>query len=64
MRLCRVLFVLLLVSAFHLSMVQISSASFVIGGEDGWQFSTDGNVNIFAAYESGDDKPIRGGPHP
>jgi len=60
MRLCRVLFVLLLVSAFHLSMVQISSASFVIGGEDGWQFSTDGNVNIFAAYESGDDKPIFG----
>lgn len=32
-------------------------AAIVIGTPDGWTFSTDGLINIFAAYESGDSIP-------
>jgi hypothetical protein len=34
-----------------------ASAAIVIGGADGWSFSTDGMVNLFATYQSSDDLP-------
>ncbi len=40
-----------------LLLTTTSHASVVVGGSDGWTFSTDGLVNIFAAYESGDAIP-------
>lgn len=40
-----------------------SWAKFVIGGTEGWELSTDGNVNLFSVYERGDDRPagVNGG---
>ena len=40
-----------------------ASAAIVIGGADGWSFSTDGMVNLFAVYQSADDTPtgVQGG---
>ncbi|MRR34503.1 hypothetical protein EG829_07350, partial [bacterium] len=32
-------------------------AGFVVGGENGWQFTTDGFINVFATYESVEEKP-------
>jgi len=32
-------------------------AAIVVGGEDGWTFSTDGNVNLFMRYTTADDRP-------
>lgn len=46
-----------LVAALSLSAVQPSSAAFVIGGENGWQLSTDGIVDVFATYASTTPKP-------
>ncbi|HEY5975263.1 MAG TPA: hypothetical protein VIU41_11010, partial [Geobacteraceae bacterium] len=37
--------------------VPSAQAGFVIGGENGWQFSTDGFLNVFAVYESLGQKP-------
>jgi hypothetical protein len=34
-----------------------AEAAFVIGGENGWQLSTDGIVDVFATYQSGSKKP-------
>ncbi len=34
-----------------------ASAAIVIGGADGWSFSTDGMVNLFATYQSSDSIP-------
>jgi hypothetical protein len=34
-----------------------ASAAVVIGGADGWSFSTDGMVNLFAVYQTGDNLP-------
>jgi hypothetical protein len=34
-----------------------ASAAIVIGGADGWSFSTDGMVNLFATYQNSDDAP-------
>lgn len=34
-----------------------AQAAFVIGGENGWQFSTDGFLNVFATYESVEQRP-------
>ena len=34
-----------------------ASAAIVIGGADGWSFSTDGMVNLFATYQNSDDLP-------
>jgi hypothetical protein len=34
-----------------------ASAAIVIGGADGWSFSTDGMVNLFATYQNSDDNP-------
>ena len=61
MRQGKFIVVLLLALVVQFSLVQSSFATFVIGGADGWTFSTDGNVNIFAAYESGDDAPAFSG---
>ena len=36
-----------------------AQAAFVIGGgENGWQLSTDGNVNLMVTYTSGDARPV------
>ena len=42
------------VAALLLALTAIPSAeaAFVIGGENGWQFSTDGFLNLFATYET------------
>ena len=32
-------------------------AAFVVGGNDGWSFSTDGNVNLFLRYTTADQRP-------
>lgn len=32
-------------------------AAMVVGGNDGWSFSTDGNVNLFMRYATGDERP-------
>ncbi|MEZ4483482.1 MAG: histidine kinase [Syntrophotaleaceae bacterium] len=40
-----------------LLLASTGQAAVVIGAENGWTFSTDGLVNIFAAYETGDAKP-------
>lgn len=32
-------------------------AAFVVGGENGWQFTTDGFINVFATYEMIEKKP-------
>jgi hypothetical protein len=34
-----------------------ASAAIVIGGADGWSFSTDGMINLFAVYQNSDDIP-------
>jgi hypothetical protein len=34
-----------------------AQAAFVVGGEDGWSFSTDGNINLFARYATADARP-------
>jgi hypothetical protein len=34
-----------------------ASAAVVVGGSDGWSFSTDGQVNIFGLYQTQDDIP-------
>ncbi|RNC68480.1 MAG: hypothetical protein ED859_10215 [Desulfuromonadales bacterium] len=34
-----------------------AQAAFVVGGENGWQFTTDGFINVFATYESLERKP-------
>ncbi|CAG0952677.1 hypothetical protein GEOBC_00286 [Geobacteraceae bacterium] len=34
-----------------------AQAAFVVGGENGWQFTTDGFINVFATYESVDERP-------
>ena len=34
-----------------------ASAAIVIGGADGWSFSTDGMINLFAVYQNSDDAP-------
>ncbi|APG27497.1 hypothetical protein A7E78_06360 [Syntrophotalea acetylenivorans] len=34
-----------------------AQAALVIGGSDGWSFSTDGNVNMFLRYATADERP-------
>jgi hypothetical protein len=53
-------FLLLLVGTLFIS-TSPASATLVVGGEDGWSFSTDGNVNMFAAYETSDHRPYFAG---
>src|SRR6266540_792490 len=38
----------------------IAEAAFVIGGENGWQFSTDGFLNVFGVYQSTEKRPATG----
>ena len=42
----------ILVLALALMMNKPADAAFVIGGENGWQFSTDGFVNVFGVYQT------------
>ncbi len=48
-----------LVAALLLALTAIPSAeaAFVIGGENGWQLSTDGIVDVFSVYQSASPKP-------
>ncbi len=48
-----------IIAALLLGVVAIPSANaaFVIGGENGWQFTTDGFLNVFGVYESVEKKP-------
>lgn len=47
------------VAALLLALTAIPSAEagFVVGGENGWQFSTDGFLNVFGTYESVEQRP-------
>lgn len=49
-----------LVVALALTASKPCSAAFVIGGENGWQLSTDGIVDVFATYAS--TSPLPSGP--
>jgi hypothetical protein len=40
-----------------LTAIPSAEAAFVIGGENGWQFSTDGFLNVFADYQATERKP-------
>ncbi len=46
-----------LLVALVVVMAGPAQAAFVVGGENGWQFSTDGIVNIFGAYQSTSPTP-------
>jgi len=48
-----------LLVALSLTIGKPCSAAFVIGGENGWQLSTDGIVDVFATYAS--TSPLPGG---
>jgi predicted porin len=51
-----------LVAALLLALTAIPSAeaAFVIGGENGWQFSTDGFLNVFGVYQATEKRPAPG----
>jgi predicted porin len=53
------LFTLGLLAAVSLTVSKPCSAAFVIGGENGWQLSTDGIVDVFSTYNS--TSPLPGG---
>lgn len=38
-------------------MAGTANAAVVVGGSDGWSFSTDGMVNLFAVYQTSDNIP-------
>ncbi len=48
---------LLALLAAMMFFASTASAAVVIGGADGWSFSTDGMVNLFATYQNSDDLP-------
>jgi len=50
-------FNILAVLAALLFLASSAQAAVVIGGSDGWSFSTDGMVNLFATYQNSDDLP-------
>ena len=47
----------LLLVGLAVTSVQPAKAAFVIGGENGWQLSTDGIVDVFATYATTTPKP-------
>jgi hypothetical protein len=49
----------ILVLALALMMNKPADAAFVVGGENGWQLSTDGIVDVFATYQTA--SPFPGG---
>lgn len=55
-----ILLALGLIAAVLLTISKPCSAAFVIGGENGWQLSTDGIVDVFATYAT--TSPLPGGP--
>lgn len=48
---------ILAILAALLFLASSAQAAVVIGGSDGWSFSTDGMVNLFATYQNSDDLP-------
>ncbi len=50
-------FNVLAILAALLFLASSAQAAVVIGGSDGWSFSTDGMVNLFATYQNSDDLP-------
>ena len=48
---------LLALLAATMFFASTASAAIVIGGADGWSFSTDGMVNLFATYQNSDSLP-------
>ncbi len=48
---------ILAILAALLFVASSAQAGVVIGGSDGWSFSTDGQINIFGVYQTGDDIP-------
>jgi hypothetical protein len=51
----------LLVALAVVMAAPAAQAAFTVGGENGWQLSTDGIVNIFAAYQTTSPSPYFGG---
>jgi hypothetical protein len=51
-----------LLLALALAGVGPAEAAFVIGGENGWQFSTDGFVNVFGVYQTLEKNPTNVAP--
>jgi len=45
-----------------LTALPSAEAAFVIGGENGWQFSTDGFINVFAVYQTLEKAPTNVAP--
>ncbi|MGE4544103.1 MAG: hypothetical protein AB7D06_08340 [Pedobacter sp.] len=50
-------FNILAVLAALLFLASSAQAAVVVGGSDGWSFSTDGMVNLFGIYQTGDARP-------
>jgi len=50
-------FNILAVVAALFFLASSAQAAVVIGGADGWSFSTDGQVNLFGVYQTGDSTP-------
>lgn len=50
-------FNILAVVAALFFLASSAQAAVVIGGADGWSFSTDGQVNLFGVYQTGDQTP-------
>ena len=52
------------VAALLLALTALPSAeaAFVVGGENGWQFSTDGFVNVFGLYQAVEKMPVSATP--
>jgi hypothetical protein len=48
-------------AALVLTATSPATAGFVVGGENGWQFSTDGMINVFMVYDAKDQLQYKNG---
>jgi hypothetical protein len=48
-------------AALVLTATSPAKAGFVVGGENGWQFSTDGMINVFMVYDAKDQLQYKNG---
>lgn len=48
-------------AALALTATTPAHAGFVVGGENGWQFSTDGMINVFMVYDAKDQLQYKNG---
>jgi len=48
-------------AALALTATTPAHAGFVVGGENGWQFSVDGMINVFMVYDAKDQLQYRDG---